>query len=411
MDRKEYNVQAPPPAPMDLIFSFAPALALKSAVLLKIPDIIATAGPDPDSSLSLRQIAARLPTQTPHLDYLSRILRYLSTVGIFIESQISSDPLDFHYGLTHTAKCYFLSDHNENKPCSMVPLLLMQTHEKLMAPWHHFHECVLQGEGCEGAFTKAHGKDVWAYCMDDPDLNTVINNAMASFTNIVMIPFLSVYEGFKSGEKLTVVDVGGGEGAAIAQIVKAYPHINGINFDLPHVIATARPISGKVSCVDLCYISLNSLVEYYVGLCYILFLIGLDVQHVGGDMFHSVPSGDVIFMKHGLIFGGCLNGQQILHDWDDERCAKILENCHRALPENGRLVVLEIVVSQHDQNRSQHVEMVASLTMLAHTNGRERNEQQWRRLFESSGFSTLKMVGLLGNTHFSVLEATKAKIH
>lgn len=367
MDRKEYNVQAPPPPPMDLIFSFAPALALKSAVLLKIPDIIATAGPDPDSSLSLRQIAARLPTQTPHLDYLSRILRYLSTLGIFIESQTSSDPLDFHYGLTHTAKCYFLSDHNENKPCSMVPLLLMQTHEKLVAPWHHFHECVLQGEGCEGAFTKAHGKDVWAYCMDDPDLNTVINNAMASFTNIVMIPFLSVYEGFKSGEKLTVVDVGGGKGAAIAQIVKAYPHINGINFDLPHVIATAPPIS--------------------------------DVQHVGGDMFHSVPSGDVIFMK------------QILHDWDDERCAKILENCHRALPENGRLVVVEIVVSQHDQNRSQHVEMVASLTMLAHTNGRERNEQQWRRLFQSSGFSTLKMVGLLGNTHFSVLEATKAKIH
>lgn len=221
-------MQAAPPPPLDLIFSFAPALALKSAVLLKIPDIIANAGPGSDSSLSLREIAARLPTQTPHLDYLSRILRYLSTLGIFIESQTSSsDPLVFHYGLTDTAKCYFLSE-NEKNPSTMVPALLMQTHEKLMAPWHHFHECVLQDEGCEGAFTKAHGKDVWAYCRDDPDLNTVMNNAMASFTNVVMIPFLSFYEGFKCGENLAVVDVGGGKGAAIAQIVKAYPTSMGL---------------------------------------------------------------------------------------------------------------------------------------------------------------------------------------
>lgn len=100
---------------------------------------------------------------------------------------------------------------------------------------------------------------------------------------------------------------GCGKGALIAQIVKAYPHIHGINFDLPHVMATAPSIS--------------------------------DVQHVGGDMFHSTPSGDVIFMK------------QILRDWDEERCAKILENCHRALPENGRLVVVEIVVSHDEQNQ------------------------------------------------------------
>lgn len=367
MDGEHQKVQPGPP-PLDLILSFAPSLALKSAVLLKIPDIIASAGSNPDCSLSVRQIAARLPTQTPHLDYLSRVLRYLSTQGIFIESQTFSDPddpLDFHYGLTDTARCYFLSE-NENNPFSMVPILLMQTHEKLMAPWHHFHECVLQGQGCEGAFKHVHGKDVWAYCMDDPDLNTVINNAMASFTNIVMIPFLSCYQGFKSGEKLTVVDVGGGKGAAIAQIVEAYPHIHGINFDLPHVIATAPSISG--------------------------------VQHVGGDMFDSIPSGDAIFMK------------QILHDWNDERCAKILENCHKALSENGRLVVVEIVVSHDQRKPSNSIEMLSSLIMLAHTDGgRERNEQQWRSLFENAGFSPLKIVGLLGDSHFSVLEASKAK--
>ena len=62
-----------------------------------------------------------------------------------------------------------------------------------------------------------------------------------------------------------MVDVGGGTGGTVAEIVKAYPHIKCINFDLPHVVATAPQYDG--------------------------------VTHVGGDMFQSVPNADAIFMK------------------------------------------------------------------------------------------------------------------
>lgn len=48
---------------------------------------------------------------------------------------------------------------------------------------------------------------------------------------------------------------GCGKGALIAQIVKAYPHIHGIDFDPPHVIATAPSISGEVSCRSILYIT------------------------------------------------------------------------------------------------------------------------------------------------------------
>ena len=61
------------------------------------------------------------------------------------------------------------------------------------------------------------------------------------------------------------MDVGGGTGGMIAEIVKAHPHIKGTNFDLPHVVATA-PIRKGVS-------------------------------HVGGNMFESIPKADAIFMK------------------------------------------------------------------------------------------------------------------
>eukprot|EP01018_Ginkgo_biloba_P002467 Gb_23396 [translate_table: standard] len=100
----------------DFIFSFVPALVLKSALLLKIPDIIARAGPD--AHLSLQQIAAQLPTQNPSLDYLSRILRYLAVKSIFTHST-ATDTSEVRYGLTDMAKLFF------------VPMLIMHTNEVL----------------------------------------------------------------------------------------------------------------------------------------------------------------------------------------------------------------------------------------------------------------------------------------
>jgi hypothetical protein len=41
------------------------------------------------------------------------------------------------------------------------------------------------------------------------------------------------------------VDVGGGIGRALETIISSYPHIQGINYDLPHVIADAPTIPGN----------------------------------------------------------------------------------------------------------------------------------------------------------------------
>ncbi|KAL6198687.1 hypothetical protein ACLB2K_028476 [Fragaria x ananassa] len=86
---------------------------------------------------------------------------------------------------------------------------------------------------------------------------------MVSFTTLIMRRILDSYKGF---EHLTqLVDVGGGLGVALSLITSRYPHIKGINYDLPHVIKQAPQYPG--------------------------------VEHVGGDMFSNIPSGDAIFMK------------------------------------------------------------------------------------------------------------------
>ncbi|KAK4744044.1 hypothetical protein SAY87_010356 [Trapa incisa] len=89
-------------------------------------------------------------------------------------------------------------------------------------------------------------------------------------------------------------------------IVRAYLHIREINFDLPHVIFEA---------------SLHERVE-----------------HMAGNMFDSLPKAETIWMK------------AILHDWDDKMCNKILRNYYNALPEEGKLLVMEILAPENSNN-------------------------------------------------------------
>ncbi|XP_057819954.2 desmethylxanthohumol 6'-O-methyltransferase-like [Cryptomeria japonica] len=339
---------------LESIFSFVPTLVLKSAILLNIPDIIAKAGPN--ASLTLDEIALELPTETPNLHYLSRILTYLSTKSIFVQTQTSDNSSDIRYGLTATTKLFFV---RENNPRSLVPLLLMHTHPVLMTSWHHLHECVLQDTN---GFEKAHGKDLWAYGKDDPLVNNVVNDCMSTVTDLGMEQIVSCYDGFKDVK--TLVDVGGGKGTALAHIVKVYRHIHGINYDLPHVVQTAPSIAG--------------------------------IENVGGSMFDSIPSADAIFVKNVFI------------DWDEEKCEQILGNCHKALPENGKLIVAENITMEGSMSNKSNDKVVDLVMIVLANGGKERSEKEWKRLLQKSGFSVVKMVEPPGPfSKLKIIEAIK----
>ncbi|GLT82162.1 hypothetical protein SLE2022_005700 [Rubroshorea leprosula] len=126
--------------------------------------------------------------------------------------------------------------------------------------WSQLKDAIVEGEV---PFDRVYGTHDFEYPAKDSRFNHVFNKAMISHSTIVIKEILVSYKGFEHLTRL--VDVGGGLGITLSFITSKYPSIKGINFDLPHVVQHAPPYPG--------------------------------VEHVGGDMFHSAPKGDAIFMK------------------------------------------------------------------------------------------------------------------
>ncbi|MED6197568.1 hypothetical protein PIB30_057646 [Stylosanthes scabra] len=197
-------------------------------------------------------------------------------------------------------------------------------------------------------FNRAHGMHVFEYAKIDDRFNNVFNKAMHNSSTILMKRILDVYKGFDNINKL--VDVGGGVGANIKLITSKHAHIHGINFDLPHVIDSASAYDG--------------------------------VEHVGGDMFESVPNGDAIFMK------------RILHDWGDEECLKILRNCFKAIPNDGKVIVVETILPIVPEATSfaKNAFKYDIVMMTQMPGGIERTKQDFMDLANGSGFSGIRYV-------------------
>ncbi|KAL3754649.1 hypothetical protein ACJRO7_001839 [Eucalyptus globulus] len=301
------------------MLGFADSMALNCAVELRIADIIHSHG-------------GRLGSPSPDLPYLSRVMRLLVRRNIFSvhHPSDSGDPL---YGLTDSSRW------------------LVRDSELNLVPMHCLGQCVREG-GI--AFQKAHGVEMWEFAGDNPEFNKMFNDAMACTAKIIMKAVLEAYgDGFSLVG--SVVDVGGGTGGVIAEIVRAYPHIRGINFDLPHVVATAPAHDG--------------------------------VEHVGGSMFEAIPKADAVFLKW------------VLHDWGDEDCVKILKNCRKAIASSdqkpGKLIMVDLVLLDREGSGGlfEDVGVTFDLLMMAHqSGGKERTESEWKVLLEQGGFPRYSII-------------------
>ncbi|KAK2651051.1 hypothetical protein Ddye_018540 [Dipteronia dyeriana] len=323
-----------------LMFGFADSMALKAAVELRLADIIHSYA----GHLTLSQIASGIESSNPNISYLARLIRMLVRKGIFTAHPPSDGGDQTVYGSTHISK-WLLHDSDP----SLAPMVLQNTDAWQLASWQYISHSIKQGGT---PFKKAYGCDMWEFTSHNPNIGNLFNDAMACTNKIVVTAFLSQYKdsGFFDNIQ-SLVDIGGGTGGAVAEIVKTYPHINGINFDLQHVVATAPVYDG--------------------------------VSHVGGNMFEAIPNSDAVFMKW------------VLHDWGDEDCVKILKNCRKAIPEKGgKLVLVEIVVEEDGSETFGDMDLVYDLLMFVLLNGKERTEQQWKKLLEEGGFPRYKVINI-----------------
>ncbi|XWS61429.1 hypothetical protein CRYUN_Cryun07bG0124900 [Craigia yunnanensis] len=321
---------------MQLISASVLPMVLKSAIELDLLEIMAKAGPG--AFLSPKEVASQLPAKNPDaLVMLDRILRLLASYSILTCSlrTLPDGKMERLYGLAPV--CKFLTKNEDG--VTLSALSLMNQDKVLMESWYYLKDAVLEG-GIP--FNKAYGMTAFEYHGTDPRFNKVFNRGMSDHSTITMKKILETYDGFE-GLK-TLVDVGGGTGATLNMIVSKHPSIKGINFDLHHVIEDAPAYPG--------------------------------VEHVGGDMFVSVPKGDAIFMKW------------ICHDWSDEHCSNFLKKCYEALPDNGKVIVAECILPDYpDPSLATKLVVHIDCIMLAHNpGGKERTEKEFEALAKGAGF-------------------------
>jgi SAM-dependent methyltransferase len=162
----------------------------------------------------------------------------------------------------------------------------------------------------------------------------------------------------------SIVDVGGGKGALLAEILKAHPRLNAVLFDLPETEKHAHEYIAAAGIGERCAFH-------------------------AGDFFEHLPSGhDVYVLAH------------VLHDWNDDDAVAILRKCREALPSDGRLLIVEAVLP--DGNTPHHGKLM-DLLMLTVTGGVERSQDEFSRILARSGFTLAHIYPTA--THQSVVEA------
>ncbi|MCQ4120659.1 acetylserotonin O-methyltransferase [Rhodococcus tibetensis] len=320
------------------IMGYIISQAISVVCELGVPDELA------NECRSLPDLAARVGADA---DALGRFLRVLVAEGLFAEDGAG------RFALTEAGELLRV-----DTPGSLCHLVGLMSNEAYVA-WGHSAHSVRTGKE---SFTEAFGKPYFEWLSENPSAADEFDRCQAGLVEVRLLPLLNR----NWTEATTVVDIGGGEGTLITRLLRNHAHLRGILFDLPHVVSES---ASKFCSAD----------------------IGDRTSVVGGNFFEEVPqNGDVYVLS------------QILHDWDDESAGKILSNCRRAIPESGRLLIVEQVLPEV---ATAHPMALLDLHMLVLLGGRERMATEWRRLLSDHGFT---LESITAGPRSSVIEAVPA---
>ena len=313
-----------PTNPMEYVWpGIIAAQAIYVAAKLRIADLLAS-GPK-----TIAELASESGTHPPTLE---RLLRALSTLEMFAPA---SDGRFRNTPLSEMLR----SDH----PQSQREGALFLPARFLWLPIGELFESVRTGEP---AFRRIFGQPFFEYLAAHPADAAAFNNAMTQGIAWTTPALLDAYD-FSRFEQL--VDVGGGEGALLRDILVATPRLHGVLFDLPQVVARASEIlTGDIAA---------------------------RCQIVGGDFFDAIPKDADAYLLKGVI-----------RDWPDDDAARILRNTRRAIRPDGTLLLIEGIVDSTARPVG-----VMELLMLV-IGGRERSEAEFRSLLGSVEFSLARII-------------------
>lgn len=321
------------PDPAELVFQlctgYMASACIQVAAKLKIADLLVN-GPKP-----VQQLAAAAGANE---DRLYRVLRVLSSLGVFTETSART------FALTAAAETL-----RSDVPNSIRNMALW-----ISSPFHFqtYSELLHSVKTGEITFDHIHGKAVFEYLPDHPELSELFNNAMTCMSEMVTPALLEAYD-FAGIH--TLMDVAGGHGALLRAILNKHPEMRGVLIDMEHVIEGAKQLPENQALAHRCELR-------------------------SADFFAEVPTGaDAIIMKH------------IIHDWDDEKAVLILRNCRKALASkpNAKIILVESVLPAGNEP---HLGKFIDLEMFVFPGGRERTQDEFRALFEKAGLRLTRVV-------------------
>lgn len=201
--------------------------------------------------------------------------------------------------------------------------------------WQNLPKLIETGKS---TFHQEHGKSYFSFLNDNPKKLLEYHKAMHEYARDDY-KFIGAVIDFSIHH--SVLDVGGGFGALIRKIRDAYPMVNCHLMDLTKVV-------GHVSFTD--------------------------IEIHSGDFFSSIPK-----VADGIVLS------RVLHDWNDQNALVILNNCFDALPQNGRLYVIENCLNELNSNLS-----LLNLNMALMCDSFERTSLEFEKLANQTGFTFLE---------------------
>jgi hypothetical protein len=295
--------------------------------------------------LPVNTLATRVGAQP---QALYRTLRACTAVGVFTEQ---AGQTFANNALSQTLR--------SNVPGSMRDFAIAQSAPGHWRPWELLTQVVRTGKS---SASEALGCELWDWYGNHPEESGAFSGAM---DNLAAQVAAEVTKAIDFSDVDRVVDVGGASGTLVNAVLRAFPRTKGVLLDLPHVVEPVKKTLTALGLADRCEV-------------------------VAGDFFRSVPDGDVMLLK------------QILHDWNDEQCITLLRHCAESLPKGGRVLVVEMVISEDGSPSPAHLMDVNMLVLLP---GKERTATEYGKLLAAAGLKLERVHAT--HSPFSIVEARK----
>ncbi|MBV9230284.1 MAG: hydroxyneurosporene methyltransferase [Chloroflexi bacterium] len=269
-------------------------------------------------------------------DFLHRVLRHLVTKGVFLE------PAPGQFALNRAAQ-----------EVQHFGLNLDNIGGRIAHAWGTLLTAVRTGKP---AYHERFGLPFWEDLQANPDIAASFDALMGPAGHGIPDPEVLLTGSWE--EIKTVVDVGGGTGALLAEILRAHLQIQGTLVDFPGTVARAETLLQAAGVRER-------------------------VRTVGQSFFDPLPAGADLYLL-----------KKILNDWPDREAQLILSRCAQAARPSGRIVIMGGVAPDDSVPSLLTVEMVL-------LGGKERPLTAFRDLAHQAGL-TVQMAGRLPSGRFAV---------